>query len=179
MAYPTKKYWLVVSPPLKDIWTNKNCSKPQTRIGYHPIKNCDFPVTLVYQRVHIPIFPNISYIMGLKTSKHFTKTIYPNISQYIPIYPNISIISLSCPTISSDFLSFPHHFIPFFSMAFTLQDVARCSPRGWDLPAGSSPRACAPHLPGMQRSKEKAGVFLMIWGCVKTLYPCSSHQNSW
>jgi hypothetical protein len=26
---------------------------------------------------------------------------------------------------------------------------------------------------------EKNGKYLVIWQCVKTLYPCSSHQNSW
>ena len=129
MAYPTKKYWLVVSPPLKDIWTNKNCSKPQTRIGYHPIKNCDFPVTLVYQRVHIPIFPNISYIMGLKTSKHFTKTIYPNISQYIPIY-----------------LSFPYHVPLYLAISYHFPIISsRFSP--WLSPSKTSPGA--PHVVGI------------------------------
>ena len=31
-----------------------------------------------------------------------------------------------------------------------------------------------------RRSRRKFGeMFMVIWQCVKTLYPCSSHQNSW
>jgi len=34
-------------------------------------------------------------------------------------------------------------------------------------------------MPGNQQAEIFGGDGSPIWGCVKTLYPCSSHQNSW